>query len=151
MARPLPRATHYWYVPEYRGNREDPEPIEVQLRVPTYGEQRALGADRNGRPLTTEEITAYIAEHVGEVRRLVLDDGTPITSGADLQRHIDQIDGNFVAELDRALASFSSLEAGLKKNSPSGPGSGASIPPIVGTAVTAAPSVSIESATAMAR
>ncbi len=129
-----------WYLPEYGGNRarylrgEDPEPLMLELRLPTWAEQRAL--TRLGRPMTDVELDDYLAAHIGSIRNLSFE-GRPITSGAELVALRAQLDANLLTELDRALGRQEQLDEGLRGKLPSPRGSAGSPAANAGTAPTA--------------
>lgn len=100
------------YVPSAFGNREDPEPIEVDIDQPFEGGQREMEADtvdktrvvlgEDGKPERDErgrmrlEMDAHtpleakhraITRRVRAVRRYLAANGTPITNGAELARY----------------------------------------------------------------
>jgi hypothetical protein len=142
----LRRSQWVTYLPAYGGNRAraeaglEPHPITVQLRLPTWRELRAPAF--LGRPRTPEDDDAFLADHIGAIAHLALEPGSPdgppvpIPDGKTLLALADQVDGDFLAELNLALNDAARLHEGLKKSSPPPPGS--AVPPSAGTAGTAA-------------
>ncbi len=140
----LHRSVFELYIPAWGGNRaryqagQDPEPLTVQLRLPTWREQRAYlrGSDHQ------EAFEAFLAEHIGEITHLVLEDGRPVPNGRTLLALADEVDGELLQELNVALGGRLNLEPGLKKNCSPAPGSAASPSASAGTAPTAGAEVS---------
>lgn len=140
MGLTLPRTKLEPYIPEYLGNRAryeaglEPAPTIVYLRLPTWREQRAFLAAGSGA--TPEAFDTFLAQLIGPIENLVLDDGTVVRSGIDLLALGGAIDHDFIQELNVALGSRLVLEAGVAKNCSPRRGSADSPPRPDGTAGT---------------
>lgn len=110
-----------WYVPEFDGNREryeageDPAPMMVEIKTPSYGYIRTL-ADRAGKsPAQRLAIDKdYFTKHTRGVQNLTLN-GEPVKSGADLWRlgaEENRIDAALFLELFRAIDDKARLREG---------------------------------------
>ncbi len=138
-------STFRWYIPEYLGNRArakaDPtyEPFELELKVPTWVEQRRL---YESGPASVDAQREYLAAHVGRIRGLELEDGTKLVHGRQLLEYADRLDWSLFQELNIAIGNQANLEEGLRGNFSGPPGSGASTPESAGPAAPAAPAAS---------
>lgn len=107
------------FIPEAYGNREDPEPVEIELMQPTEAQRRNLfrmsvrvrdgrterNADGSVRvTMEAEDVSAYqkkaLEGFVSAVRNYESADGKPIVDGAGLWEHgEDAIVGEVVGEI----------------------------------------------------
>lgn len=111
------------YIPRFGGNRErwnkgeELDPCIVEIKALSYGDARRIAkAMANGGKLTDEENIRYFLDHVGPIHNLCVGE-TAVTSGKQLMELEEQIDPDFMGEINDALVNRQRLEEGVKKSS----------------------------------
>jgi len=121
----LPRLDWQVYTPAFAGNRDDPDPMTVDIKLPSYGDvlrRRAAASEKDG---LGEYNRRQLLMHTRNYRNLVVA-GEKVTTAEEVWRlsvDEDAISYELVIELLEALNNRESLEAGLKNGSPSPSGS----------------------------
>ena len=125
-----PAATLLEAVQGLAGTVERTQPPQVLEEVRRLLEIAARMPMAGAAPMADDLSAARFGRHVGRIQGLVLDDGTPITSGSELWARRDELDGELFNELWTAVANRDRLAAGLVSDLPSPSGSAAVLPMI---------------------